>query len=234
MVVAKLKYCSIKRMLFVLFTTLSLASCSIHAQSLRHYKVKAQRDEVYIGYNVHFGVPHYTIHSPIGKLDGKSAGFFGATAGGVLANPITKVKAGIGYYYSDDSFPYIVDMVSYSCSANLYLLRLRQLNCHAIEPYISTGINHFRNKFHGAFLDDQKPLLTDPNDELLLGIVSVSQVVVGGGIEFRLDSGDSFVHFYLEGSYGTSVQTTSTDLLRGTLIPNSFWISAGMSFGKIR
>lgn len=247
---------SIKGCLFViLFLVLSLKSCAVNGQTLpaniKEYGYGTDRylsadsscnnsgetdKPLYLGYEVSVGNNSNTLKSDIPQLNNLRVSYFGGTAGGVLANQLGKVKANVGLYYSEASTPYTFDLLSGNISANLYLLRLRQIKYHTLEPYIVGAVSLHQTKFYGRYLNESAQQNFSTSEEQLLGKVVGTQFNVGLGAEYQLenDQGD-FIHLFAEVACGVPVATQCTrEVFDRTHITNPVSISVGISFGKIK
>lgn len=247
---------SIKGCLFViLFLFLSLKSCGVNGQTIpasikesgdvanRYllvdsiYNKSGETDRpLYMGYEVGLGYNSYTLESDIPQLNNLSVSFFGGTAGGVLGNQLGKLKANVGLYYSDDSVPYTFDNLTGNISANLYLLRIRQIKYHTLEAYMVGGVSLQQTKFYGTYLNEGTQKNFSTSQEQLLGKSVITQVNAGLGVEYQLESdqGD-FIHLFAEVTCGALVATRCTrEEFDYTRIINPVSISVGISFGKIK
>jgi hypothetical protein len=238
--------------LLILYIVLMIQSCV--AQTARdqmdaatHERVKTWDKEIgqirsrnrplYVGLDVSLGAPSYQITSNVDALKDLPVNFFGGMAAGVLANPVGKIKGGIGIYYSGENVPYSFDLIAANLTVNLYLLRVREVKYHTFEPYVFAGISQMRNKFYGFYLQDSSvPVNYSQSEAPYLGSVNTSHALVGTGIEYQLENNNSeFVHIYAELAYGTNVHTGSTtNVLSSTSVANSLWVTVGVSFGKTK
>lgn len=259
MTARRIKENSIKGLLlFSLFSALSLKSCSVSAQSSRdardlqiYEKVQSWKDSVrklnprkrpiYLGGEVSLAFPQYDLKSNIAQLNGLHVNYIGTNLGGVLANPITKLKANVGMYYSGSSVPYTMNLLQAGASASVYLLRLKQVTYHSFEPYATIGFTYQQTKFYGNYLPtDENNRSTQGNysttEAPLLGRIASDQMNIGAGVEYQLESSnDKFMHFFAEINYGVQLsQHASTTHFSGTNIANSTSITVGVSLGILK
>lgn len=200
-------------------------------------RLKPRTRPVYLGFDVSMGAPQYRINSNIDILNKLSVNYFGGMVGGVLANPIGKIKGGIGMYYSGDNVPHTFDLVAANLSVNLYLLRIKEVQYHTLEPYIFAGVSQMKNKLYGYYLSDPSAKINySSSEEPYYGSVMTTHMLIGTGVEYQLECDTrNFIHLYAEISYGTTARTSVTrDALSASTIPNSLWITVGMSFGKFK
>ncbi len=188
---------------------------------------------VYRGFEIALGFPSYTLQSSIPQLNHLQTTFIGSTLGGVFANQIGKVKANVGMFYSGSSVPYTIDMLQGGVSANLYLLRLKQIKFHSIEPYAAVGVSHQQAKFYGTYLDQGAYSNNSTADEPLLGRAGWTQMSIGTGVEFQLEN-DHYqcIHLFTELCYGVPFQfDRSKGPFAKTRNQNPWWISVGIHVG---
>jgi hypothetical protein len=145
-------------------------------------RLKPRNRPVYLGFDVSMGAPQYRIASNIDVLNDLHVSYFGGMAGGVIANPIGKIKSGIGIYYSGENVPYTFDLITANISANLYLLRIKQVRYHTVEPYLVGSASQMKNKFYGYYLSDpsakiNRSISKDP----YIGSVISTQLLIGAG-----------------------------------------------------
>ena len=200
-------------------------------------RLKSRTRPVYVGLEVSMGAPRYRINSNIEDLHNLSVNYFGGMVGGVLANPIGKIKSGIGIYYSGDNVPYTFDLLAANLSVNLYLLRIKEVKYHTLEPYIFAGVSQMKNKLYGYYLSDPSAKINrSSSEEPYYGSVMSTHLLIGTGVEYQLECDTrNFIHLYAEISYGNNVRTSVTrDALSDSAIPNSLWITLGVSFGKFK
>ncbi|MEJ0032779.1 MAG: hypothetical protein WDO15_21525 [Bacteroidota bacterium] len=201
--------------------------------------MQAQTVEVtnpfYVGYEVSIGMPYYTLKSDIPQLANLHVSNFGVTAGTILANQRYKLKANAGLYYSDSSVPYTLDLFTGNISTSIYLLRLREINYHTLEPYIVGGASVKQITFYGSYLDYTQHNFSI-SDEHLLGRVVSTQFNIGLGTEFQLESDQAqFIHFFTEITLGLPLIIRSTNTAFDNTRPTyPLCISVGLSFGEIR
>jgi hypothetical protein len=252
----RLKDNSIKALLIVvLFLFLSFNSCVVNGQirpadsrefgyvTDRYVLTDSTWDNreetdrpLYVGFEVSLGHSSYTLQSDIPQLSNLMVSYFGGAAGGVLANQLGKLKANIGLYYSDASAPYTFDLLTGNVSANLYLLRIRQVKYHTLEPYLVGGVSAQQTKFYGTYLNDGMRQNYSTAEEQLLGKVATTQFNVGLGAEYQLknDQGN-FIFLFAEVVCGVPVATRHTrEAFDRTHIINPVSISVGVGFGKIK
>jgi hypothetical protein len=192
---------------------------------------------VYAGLDVSIGAPQYRINSNIDVLNNLPVNYLGGMAGGVLANPIGKIKGGIGIYYSGDHVPYTFDLLAANLSVNFYLLRIRNMRYHALEPYVLAGISQMKNKFFGYYLADPSTKINRSSfEEPYIGSVLSTHLLVGTGVEYQLENDNgSFMHWYVEVTYGSNLHTgVTSDALSDSVVPASVCVKLGMSFGKYK
>jgi len=200
-------------------------------------RLKPRTRPVYVGFDVSLGAPHYRINSNIEALNNLSVNYFGGMVGGVLANPMGKIKSGIGMYYSGDNVPHTFVLLAANLSVNLYLLRIKEVKYHTLEPYIFAGVSEMKNKCYGHYLPDPSAKINySSSDEPYFGSVMSTHLLAGTGVEYQAENDTkNFIHLYAEISYGNNVRTRATrDALADSAIPNSLWITVGMSFGKFK
>jgi len=259
MTTTRLKYNSVKGlMLFCLFAIMSLKSCMVSAQSSRKQldelisrKAKAWDDSIkglklkkqplYMGAELSMAVPQYILKSRVAALDGLRVNYLGTNIGGVIGNPIGKLKANVGMYYSEPSVPYTMEMLQGGISGNIYLLRLKKIQYHSFEPYTTVGFSRQQTKFYGNYLPSADNSTTGQNnysvtDQPLLGKTGFTQMNVGAGIEYQLENCNNlFVHLFAEINYGVLISSNaSRTAFSGTRLSTPTTVSLGISFGIIK
>lgn len=191
---------------------------------------------VYLGYELGLGVPLLTINSDISKLNGLRIPSLGARVGGVMGSAKGKLKGYGGLYYPDSTVPYDFDLLEVGASASVYVLRLNQTNYHTLEPYVLTDLNYQVLKYYGSYLADASEAGKAKNNDALLGSTKSTNVRVGAGVEFQLESDQNkFLHLFAETGMGIQVNTSSkNESFSSTSATNQFWIAVGVNFGIIK
>ncbi len=235
----------------------SVKSCIVNAQTFREAKdhiirerVKIWEDSIaklkakkplYIGGEVAFTSLQSTLISSVDRLNGLHTSFLGTRISAVVANERGKIRVSGGMYYSSPSMPYTLDIMRGGLSANLYLLRLRTIKYHTIEPYVILGITRQQLNFYGVNLLGQDPGAVNTNvnysvsDPPLAGSISMNQISSGIGFEYQLESEKRFIHPFTEVSYVTPILwSSSKEVLAGTRLSNPLQISLGISVGIIK
>jgi hypothetical protein len=123
-------------------------------------------------------------------------------------------------------------MLQGGVSGNLYLLRLKQIKFHVVEPYATIGVSHQQAKFYGTYLQDgytNSSVSTEP----LLGRAGWTQMSFGTGAEFQLANDNlHFIHLFTEWCYGLPFQfDRAHGAFATTRNRNPWWISMGINFG---
>jgi hypothetical protein len=199
--------------------------------------LKPRTRPVYLGCDVSIGAPRYRINSTIEALHNSSVNYFGGIVSGVLANPIGKIKGGIGLYYSGDNVPHTFVMPMANLSVNLYLLRIKEVKYHTWEPYIFAGVSQMESKLYGYYLQEPSAKINySVSQDPYYGSIMSTHLLVGTGVEYQVENDTrNFIHLYAEISYGKNARTRVTrDALSNSAIPNSLWVTVGMSFGKFK
>jgi hypothetical protein len=241
-------------MLFSLFAILSMKSCLVNGQSSRllldeqiRSKVQAFDDSarkleprkypVYRGAEIAMAFPEYVLKSKIANLDGLKMRYIGTNLGGTLANPIGKIKANVGLYYSDASVPYSMIMLQAAVSANLYFLRLKEVKYHRFEPYASIGFTHQQSKYYGTYLFNSEVQYNYSTTQApLIGRTGYTQANLGGGVEYHMtDHQNTFIHLFAECNYGIPLSwSASNGSFSGTRATNPMMIAVGVNFGILK
>jgi hypothetical protein len=240
--------------LFCLFTIMGIKSCTLHAQASREQldeliskKVKAWDDSVrklkpknrplYLGCELSLACPQYILKSRIPALDGLHTQYLGTNLGGVASSAAGKLKATVGMYYSEPSVPYTMDMVQGAVSGSLYLLRLKKIKYHSVEPYATVGLTRQLTKFYGDYLPAENGAAPQTNYSLteqpLVGKTGFTQMNLGVGVEYQLEScSNVFIHLFAEAGYGVLISSGSSNRsFSGTTLSNPATISLGLNFG---
>jgi hypothetical protein len=200
-------------------------------------KLKPHHRPIYMGFDISIGSQQNQIKSNIEKINALPVKYFGGMVTGILANPVGKIKGGIGMYHSGDNVPFTFDLVAANLTVNLYVLRINEIKYHTIEPYVFAGVSQTRISCYGNYL---LPGTSQTNfsmsEQPYLGKVGTSHVLVGAGAEYQLENHSSdFVHLYAEVSYGSSVYSQRTEsMLAKSSIPKCLWVTVGISFGKVK
>jgi hypothetical protein len=255
MITSRLKLFVVKAvLLFLLYVILFLQSCQVNAQSSRYkadevfrtkiktwenrmIKLKPRNRPIYLGFDASMSVPQHTIKSNVEAINNLTVNYLGALVGGVVANPVGKIRAGAGLYYSGSNTPYTNQLLTANISASLYLLRFNNIRYHTFEPYAIAGVSQMRNQFYGNYLSAKSSKTNYSTfDEPYIGSVDNTQLSAGAGVEYQLENDErTFVHLYAEVTYGTTLSTRATNVaLAQTSIPNCLWITVGMTFGKFK
>jgi hypothetical protein len=235
-------------LIFVMSIIFSIQSCLSQSHSGQHQRklssseislnnLRPRNRPVYVGLNLSMDAPRYQLKSNIDALNNLPVNYFGGRTGGVLANPIGKIQGGVGIYYSGDNVPYTFDLLTANLTFNLYLLRIRQVKYHTFEPYVFAGVSEMKNRFYGYYISEPSAKRNySASEPPYIGSVTNTQLLAGTGVEYQLENnlGD-FIHLYAEISYGSPIRSRATrDALSGSVVPNSLWITLGISFGKYK
>ncbi len=244
-------------MLVVLFTLISVKLFIVSAQPLMDPLAAKFREKVRIGedsvsrpkprkYPVYKGgelslsFPQSVLKSKIAQLDGLRASYIGTNVGGLISNAIGKLKANAGMYYSEPSVPYTMEMFQGSVSANAYLLRLKNVKYHTLEPYGKLGFAFQRTKFYGNYiLNSENNNAPQGNysstEQPLLGKTGMTLLNTAIGFEYQLEARKKlFVHLFTEIEYGILLSSkASNEAFSGTKLSNPTTISLGIGFGVI-
>ena len=243
----------------ILLSLFSIVSLKVSAQSHREIvdneivanmiayqdsigKLKTKKFPVYVGGELSLSVPQYTLKSDIPALAGLRVNFLGTNIGGVISNPMGKIKANAGLYYSGNSVPHEMDMAQGSLSASAYVLRLKEVTYHTVEPYVTIGVSYQGTKFRGRYLpiSENGSSTQDANysstEQPLLGRTGFTLVNIVAGIEYQLESiNDSFIHLFAEAGYGTMVHASSSNhAFNSTTIMGPSTITLGINFGILK
>jgi len=241
-----------------LFIILSFKSCTVSAQSSRealdkilYKKVKTLEDSIkklnprkfpiYFGGELSLTHTQYELKSKLPQLSNLPVAFLGTNLGGVLGNPMGKVKANAGLYYSDDSVPYTIDMLQAAVSTSVYFLRLNKVKYHTIEPYASIGFSFQKSTFRGNYLatdDNNAPIDSNysTSDSPVLGRTGHGIMNMALGVEFQLESeANLFIHLFAEAGYGVALASTSSRKeFQGTAPSSISSFSLGINFGILK
>lgn len=221
-----------KQMLAIIVIILSILALSpLSAQTKRN-----TLRPVYTGYELAFGVQHFTLNSNIPQLNQKVVIQQGVTAGIKMSNTRAAIRATAGLYYSDGSFPYSLDILEGGFTGSYYILRTnKRTKYHTIEPYILLSTRYQQATFFGSYLEADHQNKSTSNEKKI-GSVSWFNSAVGGGFEFQLENKQrQFIHFFLEGKIAVAKQYMSSDeAFTETYIQSPITWTLGMSFGKFR
>ena len=244
-------------MVLMLITVLSMKSCTVSAQSSRSSfddsiskkvkvwddsvrKLKHQRTPVSVGGEMSMAFPQYTLKSKIGAIDGLHVNYIGTNLGGVVGNPIGKLKANVGLYYSEPSVPYSMEMFQGAISGSLYVLRTTKVKYHTFEPYVTLGFARQQTKFYGNYLPMDNGMLPQTNysvsEQPLLGKAGFTQLNTGIGVEYQLTScNTTFIHLFAEVGYGVMISSRASNAsFSGTRLSNPTTLSLGINFGILK
>lgn len=221
-----------KQLLAIIVIILSILALSpLNAQSKRS-KLKP----VYTGYELAFGVQHFSLSSNIPQLDHKLVIQQGATAGIKMSNTRYAIRANVGLYYSDGSFPYSLDILDGGFTGSYYVLRTnKKTTYHTIEPYILLSARYQQATFFGSYLDADHQNRSTSNEKKI-GTLAWINSAIGCGFEFQLENKQrQFIHFFLEGKVAFTEKYMSADnAFSATYIQHPVTCTLGMSFGKFR
>jgi hypothetical protein len=203
----------------------------------RHVK---SGDPTYQGYEISLSLPRFALVSNVAALNKLPMSYTGANVGYVRANRLGKLKTTMGYYESDPSVPYDMNMYQGSFSASVYPLRLLSTHYHTFEPYFSAGLSYQLTRFRGTYLPDFAE--THPNynyssaEEPLIGKTGVTQANLGFGVEYQLVSYNVvFVHLFAEMTFGKAIAATASNrLFAGTRPVNPAVFTLGINFGLMK
>lgn len=199
-------------------------------------KLLSRKHPIYKGLDISMGAPRFNVKSNIIAIKNLSVDCIGGSIGGVLANPVGKLKGSIGIYYSDDNVPYTFDMVTANLSVNVYLLRLKQVKYHTVEPYAFAGLTQLKTSLFGSYVPETANGNMSTGNAPYIAAINSSQLVIGTGVEFQLESDNhDFIHMYAEAGYGHMFRSAGTsNKVSGTSIPNTLYITIGLSLGKFK
>ena len=204
--------------------------------AIENEKLARPKNPVYIGYEIATGVPALNFKSDISKLQTLHVPFAGGKIGGIISNSRGKLKGYAGLYYSDCSVPVDFDLLEGGMSANIYVLRLKEIKYHTVEPYLIADLSYSVIKYYGNYLPHQDEADVIRTDNAFLGKTSSTQARIGGGFEYQLESiRNKFIHLFVEGGAGMSLSTTASNHSFANTKPvNQMWVSAGVNFGIIK
>lgn len=190
----------------------------------------------FLGYELGTSVSHFQIHSNIPQINGLKPGFLGGTVGGVFANAIGKLKANLGYFRTDASAPYSIDLLRAAVSGNVYVLRLSEVKAHLFEPYVSLGVSYQQARFYGNYLKVDNHVNQSVTEQPYLGRTGTAFGTFGVGVEYQMKTDElKFVHLFLGATYSTPLSTGSSDAaFSKTELTSGVSINAGVSFGIIK
>ncbi|HCW08251.1 MAG TPA: hypothetical protein DGG95_12895 [Cytophagales bacterium] len=203
-------------------------------------RLKAKRMPVYVGGSLSLAFPQNTLKSRIEALNGLRVSYTGTNLGGVLGTQLLKLKANAGLYYSDASVPYDMQMWQCSLASSIYILRLKEIKYHTLEPYFNLGLAHQSTKFYGNYLAGENGAPTNSNysstDQPLLNVSQYNQMNAGVGVEYQLESSNRmFVHLFAEMNYGLLISSrANTAAFNKTVTQNPTSITLGINFGIIK
>ncbi len=188
------------------------------------------------GFELSTGAYNAELHSNISELNGLKAGFFGGAVGGVLSNGRGKIKMTVGTYRSTGSIPYNIDIYRESLSGSIYLLRLKEIKAHVLEPYFSVGVSLQQSLFYGYYKPDESVANYSSTDTPYLGQTGTALANLGAGVEYQLVTDElRFVHLFLSATYSAPLSTSaSNQFFSATSFSNGLAINAGVSFGIIK
>jgi hypothetical protein len=186
----------------------------------------------YFGYTIALTSEAHTIQSNIRELDGLAIRKEGGNAGVSIGNRQMRFRSGIGLQYSAPSSRISTDVWDFSSAGSLYLLRLKNIKTHLLEPYVIGGASLQQARLYGELKEDH----VIANDAKILTRIERLQGFVGLGLEYQLenDCGD-FFQFFAECRYGKVFsERTSSSVMTGTKSTYSTAVSVGIVFGRIR
>lgn len=191
----------------------------------------------YLGFDVQFAAHVSQLSSKLDKMNGSRMTYTGGSVGGMLANDLTKVKANVGFYYSLPNMPHTVESFQASTSMSVYLLRISKIEYHTLEPYAVVGITQQFNKYYGTYLlPEGQPYNHSQGDQPLMGKVGLTQLTIGAGIEWQLESEErQFLHFFSEATYGLPIMCNASSMLfSDTQTTKQLCITLGLGFGMFK
>jgi hypothetical protein len=225
----------------------SMMSQSFLGDVIRHragpgkYSMKSKSNTpVDKGYEISQGVSQSTLQSGIPQLNKLKMTYLGTNLGLVVASPYAKLKAIVGYYGSESSVPYTMNMVQASVSGGVYPLRLLREKYHTFEPYAVGGLAYQHTWFYGTYLpnlDNTSPKYNYSSArEPLLGKTGITQLNLGLGLEYQLMSNEIvFIHLFAEMNYSVPILCTASSVVfSGTIPANPTMITLGINFGIIK
>lgn len=214
-------------LLFVLFLSLLLKSCTAEAQDQTRY----------FGYEISGSIQSNKVSSNIPQLQNIRIPYAGMRVGGLIATPSVKYKATVGLHYSSASLPYSFDLLTGSVTAQAYLLRMNGIKrVHTFEPYIIGGFQQNQTKYFGTYVFPDRTRNNSKGNEPLQGSTYSTQLTCGAGIEYQLESeSGNFIHFFGETNFGLPVYDAATSRPFSETRTQSAWaINFGINFGIAR
>ena len=198
----------------------------IGTQSLLKYK----------GIGFSFGVRSLDITSNIKELHNYEAFEEGGDISFMFGNDFDQITVNmLGLYYSNAQTSRTINLNSFGVTNNLYFLRAFGVKPTGFSPYVSTGIALRYYKFYGHYIDESQRSSRKQakGQEPYLGTVKVTDLSLGLGMEFQLQSELEFIHFYAEGDSNLGLMATTRDeAFKGTNIRNLYSIRVGVRFGR--
>ena len=195
---------------------------------------------LYKGYEISLGLNQSSLRSGIPQLDKLKMTYLGTNLGFVVASSYAKLKTTLGYYESEPSVPYTMNMMQATVCGGVYPLRFLRAKYRTLEPYAVIGFAYQHTWFYGTYLpnlDTTSPRYNySSTSEPSVGKTGVTQLNLGLGLEYQLMSYKIvFIHLFAEMNYGVSILgTASNKVLSGTVPINPSMITVGMNFGVIK
>lgn len=216
--------------ILVLFAGLVLKSCMVTAQSFKPAK--------YLGFEGTFGVRSFTLSSDIAQLDQLNVVQEGGNAGIVYGVAGLRGKLRLaGFYYSSAQTSRTINGFETEGLVNFYPLELGKYTSGSkVQPYILGGATYNNIKFFGHYLNENdKPINYSDPREPKLGAISVVNLSVGAGMEWKLVDDYNFVHLFGELKYGIPVvQNASNAAFANTTVAKYMAVNVGVAFGMFR
>jgi hypothetical protein len=105
---------------------------------------------------------------------------------------------------------------------------------HALNPYVSAGMDYSTLKFFGHYNDPDKKINFSTSSAPYIGKINSTNGTIGAGMEWRLAREHDFIHIFAEARYAFGVSREADRYFSNTEVADATSVNLGVSFGFLR
>ncbi|ELR72457.1 hypothetical protein C900_01540 [Fulvivirga imtechensis AK7] len=190
----------------------------------------------YRGIEASLGTRHLFLESDIPEISNLEVLQEGGNAAFTFGNSYSRITLRlIGLYYSAASISRTIDMLEMELSSNIYAFKAMHIPSDRFDFYFLTGVSNQLLRFYGHYIDkaDRAESKGAAGREPYLGRISMINLNLGVGIEYKIERERDFVHVFLEGKSGFPLSTVAdTEAFDNTRIEDIYALNIGVRFGR--
>lgn len=190
----------------------------------------------YKGIEASLGTRHFFLESDIPEISNLQVIEEGGSAAFTFGNNYSRIAVRlIGLYYSSAGTNRTIDMLEMELSSNIYALKALRIPSKKFDLYVITGISNQFLKFYGHYVDKAARAESKgaAGREPYLGKISMINLQLGVGVEYKIERESDFVHLFFEGKSGTSLTAAAdAEVFENTGVENMYALNIGVRFGR--